>query len=85
MEQQLNQIIESLKNINHSLNPFDPQWIIVIISFFTLILLVFYTCYTRKIAQATEETMIENLRPIVSCELKSGKNYLLQVKIFNMH
>lgn len=63
MEQQLSQ------------NGFDPQWIIAICTFLTLILLGFYTYYTRKIAQATEETMRESLRPIVSCELKSGKNY----------
>lgn len=75
MEQQIAQIIGILKDINNSLNSFDPQWIIAIFTFFTLILLFFYTLYTRKIAQATEETMRENLRPIVSCELKSGKNY----------
>jgi len=75
MEEQINQIIKILEEINHSLNSFDPQWLIVIISFFTLILLFFYTYYTRKIAKATEEAMLENLRPIVSCVLKSGRNY----------
>lgn len=75
MEQKLDQIIGILKDVNNSLSSFDPQWIIVIISFFTLILLAYYTYYTRKIAQVTEKTMRENLRPIVSCELKSGKNY----------
>lgn len=71
----MTQIIGILKDINNSLNSFDPQWIIVILTFLTLILLAFYTYYTRKIAQAKEETTRENLRPIVSCELKSGKNY----------
>ena len=75
MGQQLDQVIKSLGDISNSLNSFDPQtWITAIIGFFTLLLLFCYTRYTGKIAKATEETMIENLRPIVSCELKSGKN-----------
>lgn len=75
MEQQIEQIIKTLEQINNSLNSFDPQWLTAIIASLTLILLAFYTYYTRKIAKATEETLVENLRPIISCELKSGKNY----------
>lgn len=75
MEQQIEQVIRILGEINNSLNYFNPQWLTVGIAFFTLFLLAFYTYYTRQIAQATKETMIENLRPIISCGLKSGKNY----------
>lgn len=81
MEQKLNQIIEGLKNINNSLNSFGPEWITAIIALGSLFVLVLYTHYTRQIAQSTKETMIENLRPIVSCELKSGKNYYKPQKL----
>lgn len=80
MEQQLNQIIESLKDINYSLNSFYSQCTIIISSL-TLIVLIFYTHYTRRIAQANEEIMRENLRPIVSCELKSGKKHFTQQQL----
>lgn len=81
MEQQLNQIIGSLRDINNSLNSFGSDDITAIISIISLIVLFFYTYYTRQIAQAAVETMAENYRPIASCELKSGKNYFNQEQL----
>jgi hypothetical protein len=75
MEQQVNTIIKRLDEINKSLNTFDPQWIIVCVSIVTLAVLILYTYYTYKIARATKETMTENLRPIISCHIKSGINH----------
>jgi len=49
----------------------NADWALVLISFLTLILLAFYTYYTRQIAQSA----IDGLQPTVSCTFKSGKNY----------
>jgi hypothetical protein len=60
----------------------NPQWITVIILFLTFVAICLYTWYTRKMAHSTVDTLNENLRPIVACELISGRNYysLQQVK-----
>jgi len=83
MEDQLQNIILNLENISNYLNSLLgrqvccslPQWLTVIISLVTLLILISYTWFTRKIANAAEETLNQNMRPIASCELKSGKNY----------
>ncbi len=71
MDQQLNQIIEILKDISISLNSFDPQWILVILACINVLLFGIYLFFTKRILQSSEE----NLRPIVSCNLISGKEY----------
>lgn len=58
-----------------SLQNLDPQWLTVIFAGLTFLILCLYTYFTWKIAKITEETLSQNMRPIVSCELKSGKNY----------
>lgn len=73
MEQYLQQISIILENIDKTMGPkwfLNPQWYSVLILFVTLVIITIYTIYTRRIAQSA----IENLRPIVSCELRSVKN-----------
>lgn len=67
-----------LKNFSTSSNLLNESWSVqTILAFLTLLLLTFYTYYTRQIAQGAAE----NLRPIVSCVLKSGKNYYTSIQI----
>lgn len=58
-----------------SLKNLKPEWVTAICTCLTVLLLFFYTYYTWKIAKTTEETLSQNMRPILSCELKSGKSY----------
>lgn len=53
----------------------DPQWITAIVLFLTFVVICFYTWYTRQIAKSTVDTLNENLRPIIACELRSGRKY----------
>ena len=59
----------------------SPQWITVIILFLTFVAICIYTWYTRQMAKAMVDTLKENLRPIVACELRSGTNYYPPEKI----
>ena len=60
------------------LNPISTNDLIIGI---TGIIILIYTYYTYKIAKAATNTLDENLRPIVSCELISGKNYYSEESI----
>jgi len=72
MYYQLDPIIRELRGINQSLNSFAISDGIALVGLFILIL---YTYYIYKMAKAAEETLSESIRPIVSCDIKSGKNY----------
>ena len=51
------------------------KWITLLASVMSLIILIIYTINTRKIAIATQRALELEMRPTISCELKSGKNY----------
>ncbi len=53
----------------------DPQLLTLFFAALTFIVLCVYTYFTYKMAQANKEILNETVRPTVSCELKSGKNY----------
>lgn len=67
-----NEIIGVLKDINHSLNSFG---ISDLIALFGLFVIIVYTYYTYRTTKAIEKTLLEDIRPIASCNLISGKNY----------
>lgn len=63
------------------LKDLKPEWLTVIFAGLTFVILFVYTLFTWRIANATKETLNQNMRPIVSCELISGKNYYAQQQI----
>lgn len=77
------QLAETLQNINDTLRgikntigePTVTQWITLSASVLSLLILIAYTIYTKKIAKATQEALELEMRPTISCALKSGKNY----------
>jgi len=81
MEQLLGEIAAELEQIASALGPSAIEWITLSIASITLVLLLFYTYYTRKIALTTEKTLSESLRPNIFWELISGVNFYKQVEL----
>lgn len=57
------------------------QWITLSAALLSLIILIIYTFNTRQIAIATQKALELEMRPTISCVLKSGKNYYDKKKI----
>jgi len=91
MEAQIQAIATNLGNIFNVLNSAfggvvwykDPEWLSVLFTFLAFVVLCRYAFDTYRMANATKETMLETLRPIVSCSLVSGKNRYSKEEIQN--
>jgi len=77
------QLAEIVQNINDTLigikntigEPTMIECITLSASVLSLVILIVYTIYTKKIAKATQEALELEMRPTISCMLKSGKNH----------